>query len=62
MPKFLAVKCPQCASRQMVEISLSISGERVTLKSCSACDLRWWEGYHGRLPLTYLLDLAARER
>jgi hypothetical protein len=46
----------------MVEISLSIGGERVTLKSCSACDLRWWEGYHGRLPLSYLLDLAARDR
>jgi hypothetical protein len=46
----------------MVEISLSVAGERVTLKSCSSCDLRWWEGYRGRLPLSHLLTLAARER
>jgi hypothetical protein len=46
----------------MVEISLSVAGERMTLKSCSACDLRWWEGYRGRLPLSYVLNQAARER
>ena len=56
------VQCPQCQSRQMVEISLSVSGERVTLKSCSSCDLRWWEGYDGQVPLAQLLQLAARER
>jgi hypothetical protein len=46
----------------MVEIALSVAGERVTMKSCSACDLRWWEGYRGRVPLSDLLDLAAKER
>ena len=46
----------------MVEISLSVAGERVTLKSCSACDLRWWEGYQGKLPLADVLARAARER
>lgn len=46
----------------MVEISLAVAGERVTLKSCSTCDLRWWEGYQGKLSLSYLLQLAARER
>jgi sarcosine oxidase delta subunit len=56
------VHCPHCESRQMVEISLSVAGERVTLRSCSACDLRWWEGYHGKLPLADLLELAARAR
>lgn len=57
----LPVQCPQCESRQMVEISLSVAGERVTLKSCSSCDLRWWEGYDGMLPLAELLHLAARQ-
>ena len=56
------MQCPQCQSRQMVEISLSVSGERVTLKSCSSCDLRWWEGYHGQVPLAQLLQLAAEGR
>ncbi len=46
----------------MVEIALSVAGERMTLKSCSSCDLRWWEGYHGRIQLADVLDRAARER
>jgi len=56
------VTCPRCQSRRMVEIAMSLAGEPVTLRSCSACDLRWWEGYDGRLPLTGLLELAARKR
>lgn len=56
------MQCPKCESRQMVEITLSVAGERMTLKSCSSCDLRWWEGYHGRIPLADVLDRAARER
>ncbi|MDQ1421586.1 MAG: hypothetical protein QOJ52_3548 [Acidimicrobiaceae bacterium] len=56
------MRCPQCEAHQMVEITLSVAGERVTLKSCSSCDLRWWEGYEGKLPLARLLDLAAGER
>ncbi|HEX3541352.1 MAG TPA: hypothetical protein VHT75_13040 [Acidimicrobiales bacterium] len=46
----------------MVEIGVAVAGERLTMKSCSACDLRWWEGYGGRVPLTDLLQLASRER
>ena len=46
----------------MVEIGLQVAGERVTMRSCSACDLRWWEGYDGRVELSDLLDLAARQR
>ena len=56
------MQCPKCESRQMVEIALSVGGQRVTLRSCSSCDLRWWEGYEGKLPLERLLDLAARDR
>lgn len=55
------MQCPKCKSRQMVEISLSVAGERVTLRSCSACDLRWWEGYHGKVALAQVLELAAQE-
>lgn len=41
---------------------MSVAGERLTMKSCSACDLRWWEDFQGRVSLADLLDLAARER
>ena len=56
------MKCPRCRSRQLVEIALFIAGEHVVLKSCSACDVRWWEGDGARLPLPNLLDLAATTR
>jgi hypothetical protein len=56
------MKCPKCKSRQLVEIELSIAGEQVVLKSCSACDVRWWEGDGASLPLSSLLDLAATTR
>ena len=38
---------------------MSIGGQPVMLRSCSFCDLRWWEGHQGRMPLAGLLDLAA---
>ena len=56
------MKCPRCRSRQLVEIALFIAGEHVVLRSCSACDVRWWEGDGARLPLPNLLDLAATTR
>ncbi len=53
------MRCPQCQARHMVEIAMSIGGQQVTLRSCSFCDLRWWEGYQGKMALSGLLDLAA---
>ncbi len=53
------MKCPRCRSRELVTIEMSVAGEHVVLNSCSACDVRWWEGDGERLPLADLLDLAA---
>jgi hypothetical protein len=38
---------------------MSISGNDVVLRSCSACDVRWWEGEGEQLPLNSLLQLAS---
>ena len=56
------VKCPRCRSRELVVIEMSVAGEHVVLNSCSACDVRWWEGDGERMPLADLLDLAAVPR
>ena len=37
---------------------MSISGSDVVLRSCSACDVRWWEGDGEQMPLNSLLELA----
>jgi len=38
---------------------MSISGSDVVLRSCSACDVRWWEGDGESLPLRSLIQLAS---
>jgi hypothetical protein len=41
---------------------MSVAGENVVLKSCSACDVRWWEGAGQRLELSGVLELAANQK
>ncbi len=37
---------------------MRIGAEPVVLRSCSACDLRSWEGLDGNLPLGAVLELV----
>jgi transcriptional regulator NrdR family protein len=38
------VQCPTCRlPRRMVTIRSTIAGATVVMRSCSACDTRWWE-------------------
>ena len=55
-----SVHCPRCRTHQLVMIEMRIGGESLRMASCSACDSRWWEGTDGALPLTDVLELAAR--
>jgi hypothetical protein len=50
--------CPRCAIRTMVAIDLTMAGEPLTMRSCSACNVRWWEGPNGRVSLAGVLQLA----
>ena len=52
--------CPRCKTRQLVVIEMAVAGAPVSLRSCSACEVRWWQGGEGRLALDGLLDLAAQ--
>lgn len=53
------MKCPRCRTRDQVIISMQVGGEPVSLHSCSACDVRWWQRGHGRADLADLLALVA---
>lgn len=37
----MSSRCPRC-DRVMVEITITLEGEDVTMQSCSACDHRAW--------------------
>jgi hypothetical protein len=56
----LAVQCPVCRDARLVEISLNMRGSRVTLRSCSRCDNRWWDEDGELVPVDSVLDLARR--
>jgi hypothetical protein len=35
-------RCPRC-DRSLVEITITLEGDDVTMRSCSACDHRSWQ-------------------
>ncbi|MDQ6726265.1 MAG: hypothetical protein M3066_08910 [Actinomycetota bacterium] len=53
------MRCPTCRASTMVGISLQLQGDRVTMHSCSHCDLRWWERNGERMALPSVLELVA---
>ena len=51
--------CARCNTSRLVEIAVLLAGRKVTMRSCSRCDRRWWESGGERLELPGVLDLAA---
>lgn len=53
------MRCPTCRATTLVGIDLQIKGERVTMRSCARCELRWWEKDGERLALPSVLEFVA---
>lgn len=53
-----SVRCAGCA-KPLVEISLTLDGEPVTMRSCSSCDRRWWHRAGEQVELAGLLATGA---
>jgi hypothetical protein len=51
--------CPRCRNSRLVQISLTLAGEHVQLRSCSACDTRWWDREGEPIALHDVLQLAS---
>ena len=56
------MNCPNCRTRRMVQIGVTLKGARVTLTSCSACELRWWDEEGDRVGLSHVFALAGPDR
>jgi hypothetical protein len=54
--------CPVCRDKQMVEIKLTLKGQRVTMHSCSHCETRWWDSDGELVPLRNVFALASPQR
>lgn len=50
--------CPVCRSTTLVAIGLQLRGQQVTMRSCSECEVRWWEKDGERVALPSVLELA----
>jgi transcription elongation factor Elf1 len=50
--------CPSCERTQLVEIALKVGDEPVRMRSCSRCDLRWWDRGGELIPVSGILDLV----
>ncbi len=53
------MRCPMCRITTLVAISLQLREERVTMRSCSHCDLRWWDRDGEPMALPSVLELVA---
>ena len=51
--------CPVCRAARIVEIGLTLKGSKVTMRSCSKCETRWWDTDGEKVSLTKVFDLAA---
>ena len=52
------MKCPRCTTSRLVEIVVTLRGQRVTMHSCSTCDSRWWESEGETMALPQVVELA----
>jgi transcriptional regulator NrdR family protein len=52
------MKCPSCRTRELIVIEMKVGTEHVALRTCSPCDLRYWEGVDGNLALESVLALV----
>ncbi len=56
------MRCPSCRTRELVVITMRVGEEQVALRTCSFCDLRYWEGLDGQMPLESVLALVGGRR
>lgn len=60
----MALQCPKCGSRNVININLTVEGGReLSFYSCHACEKRWWSSDDGRpLDLPDVLEIARRPK
>ena len=45
---------------RLVEIDVTLGGQRLTMRSCSRCDSRWWDQDGERVELPRVVELASK--
>ena len=55
------MSCPNCRTKKLVEIAMTLRERRVVRHSCSSCELRWWDVEGKLVDLDNVLELAAKK-
>jgi len=55
-----ALHCPQCGSRNVININLTTENGPVSFYSCHQCEKRWWDKDGEAIDLSNVLDLAKK--
>jgi transcription elongation factor Elf1 len=56
------MRCPSCQATQLVEIFVTVRDRQLTMRSCSHCELRWWDSDGENVVLDEVLDMATDRR
>lgn len=54
------MRCPACTKGSLIEIRMSVGGSDLTFRRCGRCEAKGWESPEGTIPLSQVLELAAR--
>ena len=54
------MKCPGCRNGGLVEIGMMLEDVRVTMRSCSRCETRWWDRDGEAVGLRSVLAMVPR--
>jgi hypothetical protein len=47
-----------CRVSEMIEVSITLHGQPVTMHACSACDTRWWDSEGEQIAIQKIYDLV----
>jgi uncharacterized protein with PIN domain len=56
------MRCRRCPNPELVEITLNVGEEALTMYRCTRCDAKVWNGSDGHVSLERVLDLARSSR
>jgi hypothetical protein len=54
--------CPNCRTRRVVRIGVTLNGSSLTLSACSACDVRWWDEEGEIVDIARVYEMAGPAR
>ena len=56
-----ALSCPNCASGDLITISMTVSGRDLAFTTCHLCETKWWHKDGEQVPLQSVIGLVVEK-